>query len=71
MHNPPGYITGCQLHNRIPSCTTGRPDVLPESLPILLLNQVDLPTRLSDSLHHIAYFCNVHVHAFVTVTAAD
>ena len=50
MRNPPGYVTGCRLHNRTPSCATGRPDVLPESLPILLLNRVDSPTRLSDSL---------------------
>ena len=69
MRNPPGCVTGCRLHNRTPSCAIGRPHVLPESLPILLLNQIDSPTRLNDSLHHIACFCNVHVHAFVTVTA--
>ena len=56
MRNPPGCVTGCRLHNRTPSCATGRPDVLPESLPILLLNRVDSPTRLNDSLHHIACF---------------
>ena len=50
MRNPPGCVTGCRLHNRTLSCATGHPDVLPESLPILLLNRVDSPTRLSDSL---------------------
>ena len=56
MRNPPGCVTGCRLHNRTPSCATGHPDVLPESLSILLLNRVDSPTRLNDSLHHIACF---------------
>ena len=40
MRNSPGCVTGRRLGNRTPSCTTGCPDVLPESLPILLLNRV-------------------------------
>ena len=45
MRNPPGCVTRCRLHNRAPSCATGRSDVLPESLPILLLNRIDSPTQ--------------------------
>ena len=67
MRNPPSCVTGCRLHNRTPSCATGRLDVLLESLPILLLNRVDSPIRLSDFIHHIC-FCNVSM-PFVTVTA--
>ena len=57
IYVPHGCVTA-RLHNLTPSGTIGRPDVLPESLPILLLNRVDLPTQLNDSLHHIA-FCIV------------
>ena len=46
MRNPPGCITGCRLRNRTPSCATGRPDVLPESLPTRLCNGVGESTRL-------------------------
>ena len=31
MRNLAGCATRCRLRNRTPSCTTGRPDVLPES----------------------------------------
>ena len=34
-----------RLRNWTPSCTTGRPDVLPESLPILLLNRATIYVR--------------------------
>ena len=69
MRNPPGCVTGCRLHNRTPSCATGRPDVLPEYLPILLLNRVDSPTRLS--LSYCLFLQCVHtcMRAFVTTTA--
>ena len=43
MRNLAGCATGCRLRNRTPGCTTGRPDVLPESLPIPLLNRATMP----------------------------
>ena len=46
MRNSSGCVTGFRLSNRTPSCTTGRPDVLPESLPILLLNRVGVAIYL-------------------------
>ena len=33
MRNLAGCATGFRLCNRTPGCITGRPDVLPESLP--------------------------------------
>ena len=43
MCNLAGCATGCRLRNRTPGYATGRPDVLPESLPILLLNRETMP----------------------------
>ena len=45
MSNLAGCVTGFWLRNWMPSCTTGHPDVLPESLPILLINQATTPHR--------------------------
>ena len=42
MRNLAGCATGFRLRNRTPGCTTGRPDVLPEPLSILLLNRANM-----------------------------
>ena len=46
LGNLPGCVTGFRLCNRLSGYATGRPDRVPESPPIRLLNRVAKPTQL-------------------------
>ena len=43
LGNLAGYITGLWLHNGMTDYTTGRPDGIPESSPVQLVNWLTTP----------------------------